>query len=110
MQYALPEIDALSIDIGRLQRRRDRMVDALREMGYELHVPEATFYLLPRSPVPDSRAFAARLAQRDVFVLPGTAVEMPAHFRISLTATDDMIDRALPVFAGVREEILIAGS
>jgi aspartate aminotransferase len=110
MQYALPEIDALSIDIGRLQRRRDRMVEALREMGYELHVPEATFYLLPRSPVPDSRAFAARLAQRDVFVLPGTAVEMPAHFRISLTATDDMIDRALPVFAEVREEILIAGS
>src|SRR5438876_11473064 len=30
MQYALPEIDALSIDIGRLQRRRDRMVEALR--------------------------------------------------------------------------------
>ncbi|MDQ6791457.1 MAG: aminotransferase class I/II-fold pyridoxal phosphate-dependent enzyme [Candidatus Dormibacteraeota bacterium] len=71
-------------------------VEALREMGYELHVPEATFYLLPRSPVPDSRAFAARLEERDVFVLPGTAVEMPAHFRISLTATDDMIDRALP--------------
>jgi aspartate aminotransferase len=60
--------------------------------------------------VPDSRAFAARLAERDVFVLPGTVVEMPAHFRISLTATDDMIDRALPVFAEVREKMLIAGS
>jgi hypothetical protein len=24
---------------------------------------------------------------------------MPGYFRISLTATDDMIDRALPVFA-----------
>jgi aspartate aminotransferase len=35
-----------------------------------------------------------------VFVLPGAAVEMPGHFRVSLTATDEMVERALPVFAG----------
>jgi aspartate aminotransferase len=35
-------------------------------------------------------------------VLPGVAVDMPGYFRISLTATDAMIDRALPVFAEVR--------
>ena len=32
-------------------------------------------------------------------VLPGRALEMQGFFRISLTATHDMIDRPLPVFA-----------
>jgi aspartate aminotransferase len=99
MQYALPDIEPLSIDLAHLQRKRDRVVAALCAQGYALHVPEATFYLLPRSPLPDDAAFAAWLAERDVYVMPGRAVEMPGYFRLSLTASDAMIDRALPVFA-----------
>jgi aspartate aminotransferase len=75
------------------------MVAALREMGYELHVPEGTFYLLPRSPLADDLAFIEWLAEHDVFCLPGTIMEMPGYFRISLTANDEMIERALPQFA-----------
>jgi aspartate aminotransferase len=75
------------------------MARELRTMGYRLHVPEATFYLLPRCPVADDLQFSLRLAERGVAVLPGRALEMPGFFRISLTATHDMIDRALPVFA-----------
>lgn len=103
MQYALPELEKLSIDLEVLQARRDRLVPALRAMGYDLHVPEGTFYLLPRSPLPDDEAFVNRLAARDVFVLPGVTVEMPGYFRLSLTANDDMIERALPVFASAFE-------
>lgn len=99
LQYALPELEQQSIDLTHLERRRDRVVRALRGMGYELHQPEATFYLLPRSPLPDDWDFTERLAARQVFVLPGVAVEMPGYFRISLTGSDDMVDRALPVFA-----------
>jgi aspartate aminotransferase len=43
------------------------------------------------------------LAQHDIFCLPGTAVEMPGYFRISLTANDALIDRALPGFAAAFE-------
>ncbi|HKX17038.1 MAG TPA: aminotransferase class I/II-fold pyridoxal phosphate-dependent enzyme [bacterium] len=106
MQYALADIDALSIDLKHLERKRDRVVKALREQGYHLHVPAATFYLLPKSPVPDDRMFTEMLASRDVFVLPGTAVEMPGYFRLSLTATDEMIDFALPQFASALGEVV----
>src|SRR2546427_10972852 len=98
MQYALPEIDAMSIDLAHLQRKRDRMVDALNAMGYQVQAPQATFYLLPKAPIEDDVLFARTLAAQKVLVLPGTAVDMPGYFRISLTATDVMIDRALPVF------------
>jgi aspartate aminotransferase len=99
LQHALPELENLSIDLDHLQRKRDRMVTELRRQGYELHVPEGTFYLLPRSPLADDWAFTELLAEHDTFVLPGTVVEMPGYFRISLTASDDMIERGLPAFA-----------
>lgn len=57
------------------------------------------FYLLPRAPVADDRAFCALLAEQGVAVLPGHVIELPGYFRICLTATDEMIERALPVFA-----------
>ncbi len=82
-----------------LQARRDRTAAALRAHGYALRLPEATFYLLVRAPIEDDAEFARRLQKDGVLVLPGRTVEMPGHFRISLTATDDMADRALPVFA-----------
>jgi len=67
--------------------------------------PQATFYVLPKSPIEDDVLFARTLAAQKVLVLPGSAVDMPGYFRISLTATDAMIDRALPVFAEVMSRL-----
>jgi aspartate aminotransferase len=108
MQYALPDIEQISIDLAGLQRKRDRMADALASQGYELHRPEATFYLVARSPMPDDFEFALRLRRSKVLVLPGRALDLPGYFRISLTATDEMIDRALPVFASVMADSIPA--
>jgi aspartate aminotransferase len=99
LQHALPELNRLSIDIRQLQARRDRMVGALRGFGYELHVPEATFYLLPRSPIAADETFCAWLEEEKIIAQPGTFMDLPGYFRLSLTATDAMIERALPGFA-----------
>jgi aspartate aminotransferase len=99
LQHALVQLETLSIDIGALQRKRDWMVAALRDMGYRVRSPEGTFYLFPESPIPDDRAFVARLTDLGVLVMPGWLFETPGHFRICLTASDAMIARALPAFA-----------
>jgi len=98
LQHALPELENVSIDIPHLQKKRDRMVAALHGAGYEVHSPQGTFYLLPKSPWHDDWAFTDLLAQHDIFVLPGKVVELPGYFRISLTASDEMIERAIPGF------------
>jgi aspartate aminotransferase len=98
LQYALPDLEPLSVDIAQLQRRRDRLHDALGAMGYEINRPDSTFYMLVRSPIPDDVAFAEMLAEHDVFVLPGKIFELPGYFRLSITANDDMIERSLPGF------------
>jgi aspartate aminotransferase len=98
MQYAIDDLEALSIDLAELERKRDWFVAELAAAGYQLRPPEGTFYLWVRSPDPDDVAFVRRLAEQKVLVLPGTTCEAPGHFRISLTATPDMIERSLPVF------------
>ena len=106
LQHALPEIEHVTIDLDALQRRRDRLVPALREMGYEASMPEGTFYTMARSPIDDDVAFTDLLARHRVLVLPGTIVEVPGWFRISLTASDEMVEAGIPRFADARREAL----
>jgi aspartate aminotransferase len=105
LQHALADLERLSIDIGALQARRDRLVPALREMGYEASMPEGTFYTMARSPIDDDVAFAEVLARHRVLVLPGTVVEVPGWFRVSLTASDAMVESGIPRFAAARDEV-----
>jgi aspartate aminotransferase len=99
LQRALPELETLSFDTARLQRKRDRLVDVLQRIGYSVHVPEGTFYLLPKSPIADDWAFVELLEKQNVFCHPGSISEWPGYFRISLTATEEMIEASIPRFA-----------
>jgi aspartate aminotransferase len=98
LQHALPRLEHYTIDLAHLQRKRDRLVDALTGMGYDVSRPEGTFYLWVRSPLADDVAFTEALAERDIFVMAGYLFETPGFFRISLTANDEMIERSLPGF------------
>ncbi len=104
LQHALPDLEQLSIDVGHLEEKRDKLVWALRNIGYQVTVPEGTFYLMVRSPWEDDWAFVDLLAQHDILALPGTVVEMPRYFRLSLTANDEMIDHAIPRFGAAWNE------
>jgi aspartate aminotransferase len=102
LQRALPDIADLLIDLRALERRRDRLVPTLEAMGYEPTTPEGTFYLLARSPIEDDVAFVERLAAADVFVLPGTTINVPGWFRISLTGSDEMVEASIDRFRAAR--------
>ena len=99
LQHAVPDLERLEPDIATLQRRRDTLVSMLREQGYEAIEPAGTFYISVRSPIDDDRRFADMLRAHDVFVLPGETFETPGWFRLSVTASDDMIERSIPGFA-----------
>ncbi|MBR0692007.1 aminotransferase class I/II-fold pyridoxal phosphate-dependent enzyme [Bradyrhizobium lablabi] len=102
MQYAIPDLETLSIDQGALAHRRDRLVPALRQAGYDPLMPEGTFYLWCKWPEGDPDRHWNALADRNVFVIPGAMMNAPGYFRISLTASDEMVERALPLFMEAR--------
>jgi len=102
MQYAVPHLDRLSIDVEALARRRELISEALTSSGHDVLPPEGTFYLWVKWSGDDPARQWNALADRGVFVMPGSIMNASDYFRISLTASDEMVARALPVFAGRR--------
>ena len=110
MQYAAPALETVSIDLAELTRRRDRIVSELTQVGYALTVPEGTFYLWGAAPGGDAVAFAAALAERGVYLLPGSVFGRPGHFRISLTATMAMLEKALPALREIGAQLAMSAN
>jgi LL-diaminopimelate aminotransferase len=87
-------------------RRRDLVVEALREIGVRVEAPKGTIYVW--APVPDghtSASFAELvLKEAAVIVSPGSMYGPSGEgfFRISLTAPDDRIGEAM---ARMREHL-----
>ena len=101
MQYAVPQLEGLSIDVQALVSRRDALTEALTRGGHAVLPPDGTFYLWVRWGGDSERTWNA-FADRDVFVMPGSLMKTDDYFRVCLTASDEMVERALPVFAGTR--------
>jgi aspartate aminotransferase len=101
MQYALPDLEDLSINGAALARRRDQLTGALACAGFDVLRPEGTFYLWSKWPPGDPDRHWNALADRKVFVMPGSIMGASSYLRISLTASDRMVERALPAFAAL---------
>lgn len=79
-------------------RRRDLMVRGLKEAGFELDSPRATFYLWIAVPEGYTSAqLAGRLLEEGVVVTPGNGFGEPGegYFRIALTKTRDRLAEAI---------------
>ena len=98
MQYAVPDLENLSIDQAALARRRDRLMGILGENGVETLPPEGTFYLWCKWPEGSPEQHWNELADLNVFVMPGSLLGARDYFRLSLTASDEMVERARPAF------------
>ena len=100
MQYAVPDLETLSIDHGRADpparhadggSRRRRLQRARRRRAPSTSGAAGRKAILS--------GCGTRSPTADVFVMPGAIMNAPDHFRICLTASDEMVERALPAFA-----------
>lgn len=102
LQRALADLEQIRIDLSAMQERRDHLVGALTSAGYQVTPPEGTFYVLVRCPVVDDVAFCDALARdHDTYVLPGAVFRAPGWFRMSLTASDEMVRRAAAALTAI---------
>ncbi|HUR27026.1 MAG TPA: aminotransferase class I/II-fold pyridoxal phosphate-dependent enzyme [Planctomycetota bacterium] len=102
MQLAIRELVTHAPDWSALATRRRTMLEALRAGGYEVVPSEATYFLYPRTPGgSDDWAHAERLAHEGLLVLPAPVLHHRGHFRIAMTCTDAMLDKACNVLGEV---------
>lgn len=98
MQRIVACIQGTSVDISEYARKRELICRGLAECGYDFITPPGTFYLFPRSPVPDDVEFVKVLQEERILVVPGSGFNGPGHFRIAFCVDDATIVNAMPGF------------
>ena len=98
MQQAIPRLLALTYDHGWLDRWRRRLTQRLRASGYRVVEADATLFLYVETPPGFTDwEFTRRLAARGVLVLPAPVFHHTGWFRLALTGSESMLERALDV-------------
>jgi aspartate aminotransferase len=102
-------MDFLAPFVAAFRRRRDTVVKAMNAIdGIECHVPDGAFYVFPgchallgrRTPAgaviaTDNDLTMYFLRDAGVALVPGSAFELPGHFRISYAASDAQLAEAM---------------
>ena len=97
-QFVVAKCAGITADVQLYKENRDLLLHGLREMGYSCAQPDGAFYLFPRTPEADARAFCARARALDLILVPGDSFGCGGHVRISYCVPPEQIQRALPKF------------
>jgi len=104
MQRMIPFLLEDSVDAMLYQRKRDILCRGLEEGGYTFTMPEGTFYVFPKTPIPDDVEFVGSLREENILTVPGSGFGCPGHFRIAFCTDDKTIQNSLPGFARVMKK------
>ena len=103
-QLVVAQCGGLTSDLSVYRTNRDLLLDSLRSMGYTCAQADGAFYLFPRTPEPDARAFCERARKYDLVLVPGDSFGCPGHVRVSYCVPTEQIRRALPKFRALAAE------
>lgn len=103
MQRAMPFLLNDKVDVSLYEKKRNMLSHGLKEAGYDFVLPDGTFYLFPKSPIPDDVEFVHVLQEENILTVPGSAFGGPGYFRIAYCVADQTIQGALPGFARTME-------
>ncbi len=104
MQHVVKYLQDSSVDIACYQRQRDLLYQNLTDMGYSIVKPGGTFYIFPKSPIPDDVAFVRALQKYNVLTVPGSGFGTPGYFRIAYCVEDRVIEGSLKGFKAAAKE------
>lgn len=97
-QWVIAETAGETVDTAIYRRKRDLICGALARIGYEAPKPRGTFYVFPKTPIPDDMAFIASLMEEGILAVPGSGFGRSGYFRLSLTVPLDVVERSIPGF------------
>jgi aspartate aminotransferase len=97
-QLVVAQVPEATVDVSLYQEKRDLLCDALNAMGYEAPRPQGSFYVFPKTPIPDDVAFIRILQTEGILAVPGSGFGRGGYMRLSLTIARETLERSLPGF------------
>lgn len=95
MVAGLDDSKAIATQVERYRNRFNRLIPALREFGYDAHMPDGALYVWTAAQHGDCWQDMQELAKLGLIVSPGEFYGDSGYLRWSVTVTDDAIDQAV---------------
>ena len=102
-QRVCAECAGETADISIYETNKNLLTKGLRELGYHVVEPQGTFYIFPRTLIPDDIAFCEKAKDFNLLIVPGTGFGCPGHTRISFCVPTERVERALEAFKKLAE-------
>jgi len=102
-QRVVAQVPDVTVDVAHYQAKRDLLCDALQAVGYDAPRPQGSYYVFPRTPIPDDIAFIRLLEEEGILAVPGAGFGRGGYMRLSLTIAREELERALPGFERARK-------
>jgi aspartate aminotransferase len=94
----------VTVDTGFYQARRDLLYNHLVALGFSCIKPDGAFYLFPKTPIAEDKAFAKSAVKYNLLVVPGSGFGCPGHIRLSYCIDLETIRRSLPAWTKLAAE------
>ncbi|AHF06495.1 pyridoxal phosphate-dependent aminotransferase [Desulfitobacterium metallireducens] len=93
------------VDLATYNRNRELLYNGLLSYGYECIKPEGAFYMFVKTPIEDDVEFCNLAKKKNILVVPGTSFSCPGYIRIAYCVAYETIEKALPGFKALIEEL-----
>ncbi len=104
-QYMVPACLGMTSDLSVYAANRALLYETLSELGYTCVKPDGAFYLFMKVPGGDANAFCELAKRYELLLVPSDDFGYPGYVRIAYCVQTEMIERALPAFARLMEDL-----
>ena len=104
MQRVVARLGDISSDMTIYQENKKELYEALTSYGYEMVEPQGAFYMFPKAPGGDDKAFCEAAKEERILVVPGSTFAGPGYFRLAFCVSRQTVQNALPGFKRLAEK------
>lgn len=98
LQLTVAELLGETSDLSVYEENANILYEALTKMGFSCVRPGGTFYMFPKSPEEDAKAFCQKALAYNLVLVPGDSFGCPGFFRISYCVPTEKVKRSLAAF------------
>lgn len=97
IQLAVGECVDLTADLSVYETNMNLIYNELKDLGLTVVKPDGTFYIFPKAPEEDAKAFSKKALAYDLILVPADTFGAPGYFRMAYCIDTEKVERSLPV-------------
>ncbi len=97
IQLAVGECVDMTADLSVYERNMNLIYNELKDLGIKVVKPDGTFYIFPKAPEDDAKAFSKKALKYDLILVPADTFGAPGYFRMAYCIDTEKVERSLPV-------------